>query len=88
MFKYSISRKQCGVLFAAIKRGELVVEDGFTSWMYNEIADAKCYEDNSALADIFDRMHSAINSFFAGNKEECNETINSAFSIYTAKYSK
>lgn len=86
MFAYGLSKKQCGVLFGAIKRGQFKVAEGFINWMYNRIADQKCFLDNSVMVDVFASMKVALDAFFAGEIETAETEANRAYTVYTAHF--
>ena len=86
MFVYGLTRKQCGVIFANIKSGRLNLADDFSKWMYNNVADAKAYADNSHLKDVFARMRNGLEAIFAGNIAEAEQELNNAYNVYHAFY--
>lgn len=86
MFVYSLSRKQCGVIYANIKSGKISVNEKFVSWMYNRIADARVFSDNAVMVDVFTKMKNGLQAIFDDDFEIANKDLNLAFASYSVRY--
>lgn len=81
MYTYGLTKKQCGVIFSNIKKGNLNLTEEFIKWMYNHVADYKHYKD-SRTQDVMDRMKKGLELVFAQNYEEANETLINAYTVW------
>lgn len=82
MKAFGLTRKQCGVIFANIKRGNLDLPADFAKWMYDHIEGGWCWSDNTQLADVYSRMHRGLDNIFADEIEEAQEALTEAYNVY------
>lgn len=77
----TFSRKQIGVIFAATKRGDIVVRSKFISEMYNYYTDLSGYQaqDNyNRNGIVCDSIDDAITAIFANDYLEAQKQIDRA----------
>lgn len=83
---YGLTRKQCGVIFANIKNGNLNLPETFSKFMYNEIAEARWYAGNNDANTWMASMRAGLDAIFANDYEEANERLTSAMLVWNSRH--
>lgn len=79
-YYHYISKKQIGVIFAAVKRGDIYLNDTQISYMYRHFSEVRGFNNNNNFQDILLEVKCCINAIFEKDYEEAQQCINRAFS--------
>lgn len=86
---YGLTRKQCGVIFANIKNGNLDLPECFSKFMYECIADNKWHAVGTSKAqEWMSGMNAGLQAVFAGNFEEANEQLTNALKWWNRNHAE
>ena len=78
MLVYGLTRKQCGVVFANWKKGNIEATETMIKWMYDIIQDS-CVYVTSAEAEYRKTMKNVVDHIFAGDYESATASFQNAF---------
>lgn len=85
---YGLTRKQCGVIFANIKNGNLNLPETFAKFMYNEIAEARWYAGNTDANSWMLVMREGLDAIFANDYEKASEELTHAMDYWNSRHTE
>lgn len=82
-YLFGLTRKQCGVIYSASKRGDINLTPEIISFLYNKVCDFRRYyiDTTSETKSEMQCMSEALNAIFNSDYEKAQRLIEAAYQI-------